>query len=108
MLTAAGWKEPDRDVLPTGSELVAEYLRPLGELPQIAPHVRLSTRVLAVTRAGYDKMKTPGRHQAPFELRVHSVAGEERQNPARACFTESPTFAGSTVAAMLGAPLGGW
>ena len=37
MLMAAGWKEPDRDVLPTGGELVAEYLRPLGELPQIAP-----------------------------------------------------------------------
>jgi len=77
MLKAAGWKEPDPDVLPTGAEIVAEYLRPLAALPEIAPHVRLGSRVLAVARAGYDKMKTVGRDAAPFELRVRSAAGDE-------------------------------
>ncbi|HYE92775.1 MAG TPA: NAD(P)-binding domain-containing protein [Terriglobales bacterium] len=77
LLLAAGWKEPDGDVLPTGGELVAEYLRPLAALPEIAPHVRTGTRVLAVARAGFDKMKTPGRDEAPFELRVRAAGGEE-------------------------------
>lgn len=77
MLRAAGWKEPDPDVLPTGAEIVAEYLQPLAALPQIAPHVRLGTRVLAVARAGYDKLKTAGRDEAPFEVRVESGAGEQ-------------------------------
>src|SRR5882672_8264426 len=36
-LLAAGWKEPDPDVLPTGAEIVTEYLRPLAALPGIAP-----------------------------------------------------------------------
>jgi thioredoxin reductase len=76
MLTAAGWKEPDPDALPTGAEIVTEYLEPLAELPQIAPHLRLGTRVIAVARAGYDKMKTPGRDEAPFEVRVHTADGE--------------------------------
>ena len=44
MLRASGWKEPDPDVLPTGAEIVADYLRPLAALPQIAPHVRLGAR----------------------------------------------------------------
>jgi SAM-dependent methyltransferase/thioredoxin reductase len=76
LLRAAGWKEPDPDALPTGGEIVADYLNPLAALPQIVPHVRLGTRVVAVARAGYDKMKTPGRADAPFELRVRSAAGE--------------------------------
>jgi ubiquinone/menaquinone biosynthesis C-methylase UbiE/thioredoxin reductase len=77
MLRAAGWKEPDPDVLPTGAEIVAEYLRPLAALPSIAPHVRVGARVVAVTRAGHDKMKTRGRDEAPFEVRIRSAAGEE-------------------------------
>ena len=78
MLEAAGWKEPDPDALPTGADLVAAYLRPLAVLPAIAPHVRLGARVVAVARAGHDKMKTAGRDGVPFELRVRSAAGEER------------------------------
>ncbi len=77
LLRASGWKEPDPEVLPTGAEIVADYLQPLAALPQIAPHVRLGARVVAVARAGYDKMKTTGREAAPFELRVRSTAGEE-------------------------------
>jgi SAM-dependent methyltransferase/thioredoxin reductase len=77
LLRASGWKEPDPDVLPTGSEIVAEYLEPLAALPGIAPHVRLGRRVVAVARAGFDKMTTTGREAAPFELRVRSTAGEQ-------------------------------
>ena len=77
MLRASGWKEPDPDALPTGGEIVAEYLRPLAALPQIAPHVRLGARVTAVARAGHDKMKSAGRESAPFEVRIRTAAGEE-------------------------------
>jgi SAM-dependent methyltransferase/thioredoxin reductase len=76
LLRAAGWKEPDPERLPTGAEIVAEYLRPLAVLPQIAPHIRLGTRVVAIARSGHDKMKTPGRDAAPFELLVTGEAGE--------------------------------
>ncbi len=77
LLRASGWKEPDPDVLPTGAEIVADYLQPLAALPLIAPHLRLGHRVVAVARAGFDKMTTTGREAAPFELRVRSTAGEQ-------------------------------
>ena len=48
---------------------------PLAALPQLAPHLRLDTRVVAVARAGCDKMKTIGRDRAPFVLRVRSADG---------------------------------
>jgi len=40
------------DVLPTGAEIVAEYLRPLAALPGIAPHVRLARGSSPWRRAG--------------------------------------------------------
>jgi thioredoxin reductase len=78
LLHRAGWREPDGDALPTGTELVTRYLQPLATLPAIEPHLRLGARVLAVARADHDKMKTAGRDQAPFEVRIGTPVGEER------------------------------
>src|SRR4051794_5223295 len=50
LLADVGWAWPDPDGYPTGSELVREYLEPLAAHPRIAPHLRLSTRVVAVSR----------------------------------------------------------
>src|SRR6267142_5190350 len=91
LLKAAGWKEPDPDVLPTGGDIVAEYLRPLAELAQIAPHLRLGRRVRSVARVGYDKMKTVGRELAPFVLQVDSPTGRETVI-ARALIDASGTY----------------
>jgi thioredoxin reductase len=93
LLAGAGWPEPDGDVLPTGAEIVAQYLEPLAKLPAIAPHLRLGVRVLAVARSGFDKMKTAGRETAPFELRVRAAAGEETVT-ARAVIDASGTYGG--------------
>jgi thioredoxin reductase len=93
LLRRAGWVEPDGDALPTGAELVSRYLQPLAKLPHIEPNLRLGTRVLAVARAGHDKMKTVGRAQAPFEIRIRSSAGEESVR-ARAVIDASGTYAG--------------
>ena len=51
-LTAAGWTHPLEDAVPTGAELVADYLAPLAALPVLASHIRLNARVVAVTRKG--------------------------------------------------------
>jgi len=91
LLAASGWIEPDGDVLPTGAEIVAQYLEPLAKCPEIAPHLRLGTRVVAVARSGHDKMKSAGREQAPFELHVRTAAGDDRLL-ARAVIDASGTY----------------
>lgn len=78
MLSATGWQMPDGGAYATGGELIDRYLAPLAELPQIAPYLRFNTRVVTVSRAGFDKMKTVGREQAPFQLIVTTPVGEER------------------------------
>nr|AIS85908.1 FAD dependent oxidoreductase [Verrucosispora sp. MS100047] len=72
LLEAAGWVGPDPDLLPTGAELVEAYLRPLATLPQIVPHVRYNAPVAAIGRAGVDRVRTAGREQAPFVVRLET------------------------------------
>src|SRR5689334_6472300 len=60
LLEAQGWTRPDPDEHPTGGDLLERYLEPLAGTPQLAPRIRLGTRVEAVGRLGFDKMKSPG------------------------------------------------
>jgi thioredoxin reductase len=92
LLGADGWLAPDPEAYPTGRELVEDYLVPLANTPQMKPHLRLDTRVVAVIRQGVDKMKTPGREQAPFVLRLRAVSGEEQDVLARAVIDASGTY----------------
>ncbi len=76
LLTANGWTPPQPEVYPTGQELLVQYIQPLSELPEIKPYLHLNSRVLAVTKADHDVMKTQGRNAAPFLLRVAGPDGE--------------------------------
>jgi thioredoxin reductase len=92
LLHAQGWVEPDPDVLPTGDELIAHYLRPLAGLPELSPHIRFNSRVTRITRVGYDKMKTAGRDDAPFALWLRGADGRESRVLARAVIDASGTW----------------
>lgn len=93
LLEAAGWQAPNPDHLPTGAELVNDYLQPLANLTQIKPHLRLQTRVLSITRYGYDKLSTRGRDEAPFLLHVQNPDGSESHLLAKAVMDASGTYA---------------
>src|SRR5689334_17253498 len=70
LLEASGWTLPDLDALPTGGDLVAQYLQPLAADPAIAPNLRFGHRVMAMARQGYHKVRTAGRDAAPFAIRL--------------------------------------
>jgi hypothetical protein len=70
LLEQTGWSAPDPERLPTGGELIADYLAPLAAHPAIAPHMRYGVTVTAIARQGFDKVRTAGRDQAPFLLRL--------------------------------------
>lgn len=76
MLLPSGWREPARDEYPTGTELVDDYLAPLASLPEMAATIRLEQRVTAVTRQGFDRMKSAGRDEAPFLVSTLGPNGE--------------------------------
>ena len=92
LLAPTGWIMPDADNLPTGRELVMHYLAPLAALPALSPHIHVNTRVLSVTRYGFDKMKTEGREEAPFALHLRTANGGEETVLARAVIDASGTY----------------
>ncbi|RIK46227.1 MAG: flavoprotein, partial [Chloroflexi bacterium] len=79
LLHETAWDEPDPDHYPTGAELIEDYLAPLAQHPRVAAHLHLNTRVVSVSRLGFDKLKSHGREQAPFVLTTESADGETRQ-----------------------------
>lgn len=75
LLQQHGWTAPADDGLPTAAELVDQYLKPLANLPAIAANLKFGQRVVSVTRAGFDKVKTKGREAAPFIVRTETAEG---------------------------------
>jgi thioredoxin reductase len=90
LLATRGWKHPPQDDVPSGAELIARYLEPLAAA--LAPHIELSARVVAVTRKGADKVRSAGRGELPFVLRVAGPAGDVRRIEARAVIDASGTW----------------
>ncbi|MEH2502000.1 thioredoxin reductase [Bradyrhizobium sp. AZCC 1578] len=75
LLAATGWNSPEPDQYPTGMEMVEHYLEPLATHSALGPHIRTSSRVTAISRAGFDRMKSKGREKAPFEIRYQNGQG---------------------------------
>jgi N-acetylglutamate synthase-like GNAT family acetyltransferase len=91
LLEPSGWQAPEADELPLAGEVVQRVLEPFARLPPVASALRLSTKVIAVTREGFDKVKSAGREQAPFVIRaVHQ--GQTIELRARAVIDSTGTW----------------
>lgn len=75
LLALTGWNSPDPQYYPTGAELLAQYIEPLANRTALKSHIHTSSRVTAISRVGFDKVKTKGREQVPFEIRYQNGAG---------------------------------
>jgi len=76
LLWATGWSMADPDALPSGDELVDDYLAPLAAVPALAGRIRTGTRVTAVSRVATDKVRHE-RADTPFTVHVDGPYGEE-------------------------------
>ncbi|MFC7879498.1 FAD-dependent oxidoreductase [Isoptericola sp. NPDC057391] len=107
LLEPTGWVEPDLDSLPTGSELVEEYVAPLAATPEISTRLRTSTRVLAVARDGADKTRSLGRERRGYRVRTVGADGRVTDVLARAVIDASGTFSTSNPLGVSGLPAAG-
>ncbi|WP_402463221.1 FAD-dependent oxidoreductase [Isoptericola aurantiacus] len=69
------WQVPDLDALPTGADLVRDYLTPLAGTLAVRDRVRYGTRVTAVARDGADRTRSLGRERRGWLVRTESDAG---------------------------------
>ena len=82
---------PDPDELPTGHELVKDYLLPLADMPW-ATWSGHHTKYFAVSRLGIDKTRSTDRAQAPLVVRVRASDGSIEELLARSVLDASGTW----------------
>jgi hypothetical protein len=93
-LEAAGVAVPDGSACPTGGEL-AEVLARVAALPDIAPHVRYNSRVVAIGRDGllkHEEIATPERARHPFRLLLEDRSGQESIERAQILLDTTGTY----------------
>ena len=104
LLERGGWRHPPKGDIPTGGDLVARYLEPLASHPGLRPHLHLRARVVGVTRLGYDKVRTAGRADRPFVLRVEGRDDSQRSLEAKAVIDASGSWTQPNPAGADGLP----
>lgn len=107
LLEDNGWTAPDPDHLPTGAELIRDYLAPLAAHPAIAPNLWLGAEVLAITRQGRSKLASEGRDAAPFVVLWRDAAGQRHRGLARAVIDASGTWVQPNPIGLDGLPVDG-
>lgn len=90
-LEGTGWMPPQPEALPLAGEVVNRVLRPYAALPAVQRALHLNTRVTAISREGFDKVKTTGREAAPFVIRAMR-GGQPVEFRARAVIDASGTW----------------
>jgi thioredoxin reductase len=56
---------------------MAHYITPLATRTGLRDRIKTSSRVIAISRKGFDKVKSKGRETAPFEIRYQNGNGPE-------------------------------
>lgn len=72
LMEGIGWRAPAPTSLPTGAELIEQYLEPLARTAALYPRIRTKHRVTGISRGGRDKMHTRLRENTPFTVRVET------------------------------------
>jgi hypothetical protein len=94
LLTKRGWSAPSPEELPTGQELLENYLLPLADLPEISSQLILNTKVIGIGRKDTDKMKSKLREIHPFVIYAE-VEGTTQRYEAKAVIDASGTWGNS-------------
>ncbi|UUZ71852.1 arsenic resistance N-acetyltransferase ArsN2 [Polaromonas sp. P1(28)-8] len=91
LLEPTGWTAPPAGELPPAGDIVRKVLQPFAALPQVARALHLNTKVVSVSREGFDKVKTTGRDKAAFVIRA-TRNGEPIELRARAVIDATGTW----------------
>jgi len=107
ILLRHGWTPPIADRIPTGGELLRDYLYPLSMTPELAAVVESGARVTAASRHGIDKVTSKDRDTKPFVLSIIRADGIARRELFRAVIDASGTWTNQNPLGSEGYPADG-
>jgi thioredoxin reductase len=91
LLERHGWEAPDPQGLPTGNEIVDQYLEPLANHPQIASGLHLEAEVISITRKARTR-SSEEEDARPLVIGWKDRSGKLHQTEAQAIIDASGTW----------------
>lgn len=73
LLLPTGWRRPDGDAYPTGTQWATDYLAPLAAA--LSERIRYDSEVVGVARRGRDRVVDAGRDREPLSVHVRRGDG---------------------------------
>lgn len=107
LLEASGWQHPDGDHLPTGQEIVDQYLLPAAALPALKDAIIYDANVVAVSKRGLSKSSSHDRAGVPFTVHYKTAEGAHNVIEASAVIDASGTWFSPNPIGTDGLPVAG-
>lgn len=107
LLDASGWNQPNPDAMPTGQQIVDEYLIPAANTPELLNAIHYGSEVIAFTKKGLSKSASEGRDKADYKVHVKRPDGQHRIYEASAVIDASGTWSAPNPIGLDGLPVGG-
>lgn len=92
LLDSAGWAAPDGDAIPTGKEVVEQYLIPASQITPLKDHITFQAEVTAVSKRGMSKSVSRGRDDVPYTVHYKDANGVTQVIEAGAVIDASGTW----------------
>lgn len=92
LLEPTGWTHPQPDHLPTGREIVEEYLIPAAATPALKAAITYEAEVISVSKRGLSKSSSFDRAGVPFTVHYRANDGVHRVIEAEAVIDASGTW----------------
>ncbi|QEK39204.1 NAD(P)-binding domain-containing protein [Candidatus Nesciobacter abundans] len=75
LLGKTDWKHPDKEYIPTGNEIVEEYLYPASKIPELKNRIIYGAEVIAVSKSKSSKSSSNNRDEKSFTIHYKSENG---------------------------------
>lgn len=107
LLDKSQWLEPDSEGLPTGREIVEQYLNPAANTPELIDKIQYETEVIAISKQHHAKSSSSGREEALFNVHIRTSGGLTKIVQTQAVIDASGTWSNPNPIGLDGLPVPG-
>ena len=107
ILEKNGWVHPEKEYLPTASEIVNEYLVPASETPELSSIIHFSSEVTGISKENHSKHTSTSIESALYTIHYKDQSGTTHVISADAVIDASGTWSNPNPMGLDGLPVPG-
>ncbi|NER53018.1 MAG: NAD(P)-binding domain-containing protein [Symploca sp. SIO1A3] len=107
LLGNSNWQMPDEDKLPTGREIVEQYLQPAAATPELKNAIIYNAEVIGVSKQAHSKSSSTARDEADFTVHYKTPDNEHHVLHSESVIDASGTWYNPNPIGLDGLPVPG-